>query len=160
MRIQPRANFFTKHTERRKMSSATRRRSAFSPSTGEQSTWRRPRRSYGWARRRSTLSTLGLVKLSMGRSERKRGRNIQKMVRVVSTCSSALTTEPSLQCMSTITRLCGGRGTIRGQVHGAMDAVTPSCTFHTALVRQGSRLLPRRARKIYSWAALHPKIRP
>jgi Pre-mRNA splicing Prp18-interacting factor len=43
------------------------------------------------------------------------------------------------QSTSTITRLCGDRGMIQRQVHGAMHVVTPPCTSRTALARPESR---------------------
>ena len=63
------------------------------------------------------------------------------------------------QSTSTITRLCGGRGMIWRQVHGAMHVATPPCTSHTAPARLESRLPQRRARRICSWQASHnPRI--
>ena len=64
-----------------------------------------------------------------------------------------------LQSTSTITRLCGDRGMIQRQVHGAMHVATPPCISRTALVRPEGRLLKRRARRICSREACHhPRI--
>ncbi len=64
------------------------------------------------------------------------------------------------QFTSTITRLCGGRGMIQRQVHGAMDVATPPCISHTAPARPESRPRRRRMLRICLKEAAHnPKTR-
>src|ERR1700755_1928374 len=77
----PKASFSTRRIGRRKKNSETRLKSACSPNMVARSTWRNLRRSCYWVRRRSTSSTLGLVKSFMGRNEQRRGQNTPKMVR-------------------------------------------------------------------------------
>lgn len=157
MPTQLKASSFTKRIRRRRRNSEIRRGSACSQNMVVRSTLRSRRRSCYPARRRSMSNTLGLGKSSMGRSERRRDQSTPKMVRVMTIFYLVLSPKVLSQSTSTITRLCGDRGMIQHQVHGAMRVVTLQCTSHTARARREDRLQQRRALRICLWKAAHHK---
>ena len=73
-------------------------------------------------------------------------------------CHKPLNVFAFSQFTSTTTRLCGDRGMIQRQVHGAMRVVTQSCISHTALVMLGSTLPQRRAHRICSCRTAHNRM--